>query len=101
MPNMQDILRQAQKMQRQMLQAQEELDSVIVEGSAGGGMVMVKANGKGEILSIKIAPEAVSPDDVEMLEDAVLAGIKDAVAKANAIAQQKMSKFTGGMGMPF
>jgi len=98
MKGMQDILRQAQKMQRQMLQAQEELAALIIEGSAAGDLVKVTVNGKGDILSLKINPEAVDPDDVEMLEDAVLAAINDAIGKAHKAAEEKMAKATGGMG---
>lgn len=103
MKGMQNILKQAQKMQRQMLQAQEELGALEVEGSAGGDMVKVKANGRGEVMSLKIDPEAVDPEDVEMLEDTILAAIHDAVEKAQQISAEKMNKASGGMagmGMP-
>ena len=85
-------------MQQQMMKVQEELEATEVEGSAAGGMVTVKANGKSQILSLKINPEAVDPDDVEMLEDTILAAIQDAVNKASEMAEQKMSGVTGGLG---
>ncbi len=98
MKGMQNILKQAQKMQQQMLKAQEELESLEVEGSAGGDMVKVKVNGKGEVLSLKIDPDAVDPADVEMLEDTILAAIQDAVSRSQRIAEEKMSQATGGLG---
>ncbi|MBC8277291.1 MAG: YbaB/EbfC family nucleoid-associated protein [FCB group bacterium] len=98
MKGMQHLVKQAQKMQKQMMQAQEELEGLEVEGGAGGGMVTVKVNGKGDILSLKIDPEAVDPDDVEMLEDTILAAIQDAVEKSRKVAEEKMMKASGGMG---
>jgi len=104
MKNMGNLLKQAQKMQRQMMQVQEELETLEVEGSAGGGMVTVKVNGKGDVLSLKINPEVIEPDDVEMLEDTILAAIHDAVEKSRKIAEKKMSMAAGGLpgmgGMP-
>ena len=95
-------MKQAQKMQEQMLKAQEQLDQVKAEGTSGGGMVKVVANGKQEIESIKIDPEVVNSDDVEMLEDLVAAAVNQAIEKANEAAKDKMNEATGGMlgGMP-
>ena len=98
MRGMQDILKQAQKMQRQMLQAQEELEAMVIEGGAAGDLVKVKVNGKGVILSLKINHEIVDSQEVEMLEDAVLAAITDAVSKARKAADEKMAQAAGGIG---
>lgn len=103
--NLQKMLKQAQKMQTAMNSAQEELSEVIVEGSAGGGLVSVKYNGKGEFVSLKISKEAINPEnpdsvseeDIETLEDLVTGAIKDASLKAGQLAQEKMSSITGGM----
>ena len=98
--NMQQLARQAQKLQQQMAKMQEELDAREFEAAAGGGMVTVKVNGKKEVLSISIKPEAVDPDDVEMLEDLVLAAVNEAIRTAGETVEREMSKLTGGMGMP-
>lgn len=100
MNNMQQMMRQVKKMQEQMLKAQEELEKKEVEGTAGGGVVTVRANGHKKILGITIKPEAVDPDDVEMLQDLVLAAVNDALNKAEEMANKDMSKFTGGMKIP-
>ncbi|MDF2670521.1 MAG: nucleoid-associated protein [Paenibacillus sp.] len=100
MNNMQQIMKQAKKMQEQMLKAQEELANKIVEGSSGGGVVTVTATGQRKITNIVIKPEAVDPDDVEMLQDLVLTAINDALAKAEELAEKDMGKYTGGMKMP-
>jgi len=100
MNNMNQMMKQVKKMQEQMLKAQEELGNQEVEGSAGGGVVTVKANGHKKILSIAIKPEAVDPDDVEMLQDLVLTAVNDALGKAEELANQNMGKFTGGMKIP-
>ena len=92
-----NLLKQAQKMQRKMMQTQEELEAMEIEGNAGGGMVTVKVNGKGDILALKIDPEAVDPQDVEMLEDTILAAIQDAAGKARVISEQKMTEAAGGL----
>lgn len=97
MNGMKNMLKQAQKMQRRMMEVQEELDALEVEGVAGGGIVTVKASGKGEIKSLKIDPEAVDPEDVEMLEDTILAAIKDATEKSKRLTEEKMASVTGGM----
>lgn len=95
---MDKIIKQAQRMQAQMALAQEELQNTVLEGTAGGGAVKVTANGHGEVLSVVIDKEVVNPDDVEMLEDLVLGAIKEAMSKARALSEQKMSALTGGMG---
>lgn len=98
--NMQKLMKQAQKMQQDMARIQEELRNTEVEGVAGGGMVRVVATGSAEILSISIDPEIIDPEDPEMLEDMVLAAVKDALAAAAALSSEKMSSVTGGMNMP-
>jgi DNA-binding YbaB/EbfC family protein len=95
-----DILKQAQKMQEQMQKIQDELGNLEVEGSAGGGMVTVTANGKQEIIGIKIDQQVVDPDDVEMLEDLVVAAVNQALQKAQEIANDEMGKAAGGMLPP-
>ena len=96
--NMQKLMKQAQKMQQDMQKAQEELKTTEVEGISGGGMVRVAANCAGEVLSIAIDPQVVDPDDVEMLEDMVLAAVRDALSKGQETASQRMASVTGGMG---
>ena len=98
--NMQQLARQAQKLQQQMVQAQEELDSKEYEASAGGGMVTVKVSGKREILSVEIKPEAVDPEDVEMLQDMIMAAVNEALRTAAETSEREMSKLTGGFSMP-
>ena len=98
--NMQQLARQAQKLQQRMTEMQEELDAREYEASAGGGMVSVKVNGKKELLALSIKPEAVDPDDVEMLEDMVMAAINEALREATETTEREMSKLTGGMSMP-
>ena len=98
--NMNQMMKQAQKMQQDMMKMQEELDNMTVEGTSGGGMVTVTATAKKEITAVKINPEAVDPDDVEMLEDLVLSAIKDALSKAEKESEAQMSKITGGLNIP-
>ena len=98
--NMQQLLKQAQKMQQDMARIQAELEEREVTASAGGGMVTATATGKKRLVSISIQPEAVDPDDVEMLQDLVLAAVNEAMAKADEMAEAEMAKATGGMGMP-
>ncbi|MGI6685401.1 MAG: YbaB/EbfC family nucleoid-associated protein [Bacillota bacterium] len=100
MGNMQKMMKQVQKMQADMARLQEELTTREVEASAGGGMVTVVANGKQEVISIKIKPEAVDPDDVEMLEDLVLAAVKEALRKSQEMVTEEMNKITGGIKIP-
>jgi len=94
-----ELVRQAQKIQAQMAKVQEEMAMKTVEGSAGGGMVIVVANGKQEIMSIKIDPEVVDPNDIEMLQDLVVAAANDALKKAQEMITSEMSKLTGGLNL--
>ena len=94
------LMKQAQQMQEQMRKVQEELAQQQVEGSAGGGMVTVTMNGRHEVLRVKIDPEVVSPDDVEMLEDLLAAACNDAGTKLEARVREQMGKLTGGLGIP-
>lgn len=98
--NMQQLARQAQKLQQQMTKMQEELDAREFEAASGGGMVTARVNGKRELLSISIKPEAVDPEDVEMLEDMVLAAVNEALRTAAETVEREMGKLTGGMNMP-
>ncbi len=98
--NMQAMLKQAQKMQEDMAAKQEELEAREYDVSAGGGVVNVKINGKKEILSVKIAPEVVDPDDVETLEDLIVAAVNEGIKKVEAISSEEMQKVTGSMGLP-
>lgn len=100
MNNMNQMMKQVKKMQEQMLKAQEELGGKTVEGTSGGGVVTVEVNGHKKVLSIQIKPEAVDPDDVEMLQDLVLTAVNDALTKAEELANSDMGKFTGGMKIP-
>ncbi len=95
-----NLMKQAQQMQRKMLQMQEEMAHKTVDASVGGGMVMVTANGKSEVLRIKIEPQAVDPDDIEMLEDLILAGVNEALRKAQEMMSEEMNKLTGGLKIP-
>lgn len=94
---MKSLMREAEKMQKEIEKQRTELDQVIVEGAAGGGMVTVSANGNMKILSIKIDKEAVNPDDVGMLEDLILSAIHNAVQKAEEISNAEMNRVTGGL----
>ena len=98
--NMQKLMKQAQKMQTDVARVQEELKDKQVEGQAGGGVVRVTANGAQEIVSIFIDPEVIDPADKEMLEDLVLAAVREALAAAREVAAQEMGRVTGGMGLP-
>lgn len=100
MSNMNQMLRQAQAMQRKMAEAQEELAQREVTGSAGGGMVTATATGAGELKAVQINPEAVDPDDVEMLEDMVTAAVNEALRAAKELEQEVMGDIAGGMGLP-
>ena len=93
--NMQQMMRQAQKMQEAAKAAQEELENTVVEGKAGGGMVVVRLTGKKSLEGVKIKPEAVDPDDVEMLEDLILAAFNEAVEKADELYAEKMGPLAG------
>jgi DNA-binding YbaB/EbfC family protein len=103
--DMNKLLQQAQQMQAQMAKIQEKLANEIVEASAGGGMVTVKATGAGEISEIRIDPKAIDPDDPELLEDMVLAAVNEAMRSAQSLAQSRMGAATGlgdlgGLGLP-
>lgn len=99
-PNMNQMLKQVQKMQAEMLQEQEKLKDEVVEASAGGGMVTVKISGDLVFREIAIDPSAVDPEDVELLQDMVLAAINEAMRAAQDLAAQRMGSVTGGLGMP-
>ena len=94
------MMKQAQKMQAKIMKIQEEMGERSVEASAGGGMVTVTANGKQEILSIRIEPEVVDPEEVEMLQDLVAAAVNEALKKAQEMMAEEMAKVTGGMQLP-
>lgn len=98
--NMQKMMKQAQKLQRQMMEAQEALADERVEGTSGGGMVKVVADGQQNIVEISIDPAAVDPEDVEMLEDLVLAALSDALRKSRELAEERLGAFTKGMKIP-
>jgi DNA-binding YbaB/EbfC family protein len=102
--DMNKLLQQVGQMQEQMQQAQSELDNEVVESSAGGGMVSVKATGAGEIKEIKIDPKAIDPDDPEMLADMVLAAVNEAIRSARALQESKLGGLAGGalggLGIP-
>ncbi len=100
MKNMGNLMKQAQKLQSKMLKMQDELADRTVEAAAGGGMVKVVANGRQQILSIEIEKEVVDPDDVEMLQDLVLAAVNDALVKSQEMVSEEMGKLTGGMNIP-
>ncbi|QGZ35744.1 YbaB/EbfC family nucleoid-associated protein [Stappia indica] len=94
------MMKQAKQMQEQMGSLQEEIAAVAVEGTAGGGMVTLTMTGKGELKSIRIDPSMAKPDEVEILEDLILAAHHDAKAKAEALLQQKTQELMGGLGLP-
>lgn len=96
--NMGNLMKQAQKMQRQMEEASKELEDKELTAAAGGGVVEVTVSGKKEITKIKIDPEAVDPEDVEMLEDLIMAACNEALRQMDELSQESMSKITGGMG---
>jgi len=98
--NMAKMMKQVQKMQSDMLKLQEELGERTVESTAGGGVVKVVANGRQEVVSLEIKPEAVDPQDVEMLQDLVLTAVNDALKKAQEMMSSEMGKLTGGMNLP-
>ncbi|MBQ6846797.1 MAG: YbaB/EbfC family nucleoid-associated protein [Oscillospiraceae bacterium] len=98
--NMGNMMKQAQKMQQDMLRVQAELEEAEYTASAGGGVVEATVTGKNRVVGIKIQPEAVDPDDVEMLEDLIVAAIGEAMNQAESDAAEKMKKVTGGMNLP-
>jgi len=100
MPNMGNLMKQAQQFQAKMAKMQEELGEKTIEASAGGGMVTVVANGRQEIISINIEPEVIDPDDAEMLQDLVLAAVNDALSRAKNMVNEEMGKLTQGLNLP-
>ena len=96
--NMGNLMKQAQKMQRQMEEASRELEEKEVTATAGGGAVEVTVSGKKEIVKVKLAEEVVDPDDIEMLEDLIVAAANEALRQMEELSQQSMSKITGGLG---
>lgn len=100
MKKMGNMMKQAQKLQAKMMKLQEELGEQTVETSSGGGMVKVVANGKQQVVSIEIEKEVVDPEDVEMLQDLILAAVNDALTKSQEMVASEMGKLTGGMNIP-
>ncbi len=100
MNNMHAMMKQAQKLQKKMLQTQQEMATKTIEASSGGGMVKVVANGAQKIESIVLEKEVVNPDDVEMLQDLILAAVNDALAKSQEMVSSEMGKLTGGLNIP-
>ena len=98
--NMKNMMKQAQKMQAEMAKVQEQLGDMTVEAASGGGMVQVTVNGKMVVQSISIDPEAIDPEDREMLEDMVLAAVNEGLRKAQDMAAEEMQKVTGGLNIP-
>ncbi len=96
-----NMIKQAQKMQQEMLKMQEELELKEYSATSGGGVVTATVNGKKELISVKIEPDAVDPEDVEMLQDLIVAAVNEAVRKADEESAKNMSKLTGGMNLPF
>ena len=94
------MMKQAQQMQAKMMRAQEELETKTVEAASGGGMVTAVVNGKHELVSLKIEKDVVDPADIEMLQDLVVAAVNEGVRKAHEMAQEEMSKLTGGLNIP-
>jgi nucleoid-associated protein EbfC len=97
-PNLQQLMKQAQKMQQQMLAAQEELASAEVTGHAGGGLVSATVTGAGELTAVQIDPKVVDPDDVETLQDLIIAAVRDATRQSQELAAEKMGPLTQGLG---
>jgi DNA-binding YbaB/EbfC family protein len=95
-----NMMKQAQKLQAGMVKLQEELALRTVEATSGGGMIKVQANGKQQIVSIRIEKEVVDPNDVEMLQDLIIAAVNDALSKSQEMVSQEMSKLTGGISIP-
>ena len=95
-----NLMKQAQQMQQKMMKLQEEIAKKTLDASVGGGMVTGTVNGKSEVLRIKIEPQVVDPNDVEMLEDLIVAGVNEALRKAQEMMAEEMSKLTGGLKIP-
>lgn len=100
MPNMGQIMKQAQQFQAKMAKMQEEVGNRTVEASAGGGMISVVANGRQEIISVHIDPEVINPDDAEMLQDLIMAAVNDALSRARDMMNEEMGKLTKGLNIP-
>jgi DNA-binding YbaB/EbfC family protein len=100
MKGMANMMKQAQKLQAKMMKLQEEMADKTVESTSGGGMVKVVANGRQQIVAVDIEKEVVDPDDVDMLQDLILAAANDALAKAQEMVSEEMGKLTGGMNIP-
>ncbi len=98
--NMQQQMQQIQSMQLMMEKAQEEIEAKVVEASAGGGAVSVKVNGKKELLEVNLKPEVVDPDDIEMLQDLIIAAVNEGLRQISEISEAEMSKVTGGINIP-
>lgn len=98
--NMAQLARQAQKLQQQMTEKQEELESREYEASVGGGTVTAKVSGKKQVVALEIKPEAVDPEDVEMLQDLIIAAVNEAMKQADEAMEREMGKLTGGMNIP-
>ena len=99
--NMNNVMKQAQRMQRQMEESQKEMETKEFTAAAGGGAVEVTVSGKREITKVSLKEEVVDPEDIEMLEDLIMAAANEALRKVDEESQNNMSKFTGGMGLPF
>jgi len=100
MQNFGNIMKQAKKMQERMMELQEELAGKTVEATTGGGMVAARVNGKFELLSLRIEKEVVNPEDVEMLQDLIIAAVNEGIRKAQEMSASEMAKITGGMQIP-
>lgn len=100
LPNMGNLMKQAQQLQTKMAKLQEELGEKTVEATAGGGMVSVVVNGRQEIISIKIDREVINPNDAEMLQDLILAAVNDGILRAKNMVNEEMSMITGGLNLP-
>ena len=100
MPNMGQLMKQAQQLQSKMAKLQDEIGEKTVEASAGGGMITVVANGRQEILSVRVDPEVIDPGDQEMLQDLILAAVNDALSRARAMMNEEMGNLTKGMNIP-
>ena len=98
--NMGNILKQAQQLQTKMARLQEELEDKTIDASAGGGMVTVVVNGQQELVSVRIDPEVINPDDVEMLQDLIIAAVNDGLTRAKNMANEEMGKLTKGLNIP-
>ncbi|WP_022852602.1 YbaB/EbfC family nucleoid-associated protein [Thermodesulfatator atlanticus] len=100
MQNMQSLMRQVQKMQKKIAELQEELAKKTVEASAGGGMVTAVVNGRQELVAIKIDPEVVNPEDIDMLQDLIVAAVNEGIRRSQEMVEQEMAKITGGLKIP-